>query len=1026
MKVLQQKILYFTEGKSDKVYEVDLCESGADLFVVNFRYGRRGANLRDGTKTIFPVTYEEALKTFNSLVASKEKKGYADNGAVVNLVNDSSKKAKVNIARENTILKYLKEATSGSYTRDWKVSRIIWRASTLNIIDAAPLIANFITSDDEFEQYASIYALSKFKDTSYVEPIYTLFEAIGFDNKVGRIAASYILNFGDETYKSKLRNAILNALPETLIGTIGNPDTILNALIVYYLKDEGLDASVLYYMYLFAFNDDILRRRLYEFIEKLPVKFNTFKSIRYIYRASHIMEDVNFFGLISKKISVSNVGYSSSYLHVNGQWITSDVEKKKPNPSIAFSKKTKDYFNKTTYALVYDLSKFNVTGYVKYAVALLTSLNDKLDNKTEEIQYNYRYDSAARQYITEKTYYPKYHDFLALMYILYGGSERLQRESNKWFYTEVIDVEALPREDALSEIWNSKPNEVVEILANAKSDEAVQFSLRIIQDNTGFLEDVSVDILAKLVSHYHPRVLHVILDVVEKKYQYTQPVDSILLALLESKNKRAIELSLNWLKRYEFNYFSESDFVAKLALSGSEDVILYLKAMYSDRVKYNLPLTLLQLEPLFKIPSVYDFEYLIQVNDLIGNTNFGKLLSTVTEEKIKDLASSNSTTNKLFAANLAKHNTVETYRLFKEAIDGYINSEEASLRQVGIELLSHFPDEFLLKNHQKISEFCFSEYDEVRDAIQPTVEKLMRLDNDFKINLFKALLNAVSNVETYESLHQNCYILLTGNYKDHLSSIPDNDIFELILSNYEFAQKLGLPLFKSQVDLKTVSIKDLVLLAGSDILEVREIIHQYFNENIDKINYDLEDALLIFNSSWEDVIDWSCEYFDKNIKSENWTVNMLLYACDHTKIKVQAFGRKMITKHFTDDKGLPLLLKLQEHPTKDMQFFVTNYLDNYAKDHVDVILKLENFFKISLFNINTNRATKTRIYAFLEQESIKNKAVSEMTVRLINSVLGTNTIKDKSHNIDVLLTILDRHPDLDVPLLIKSNLVDAV
>ena len=78
MKILHQKTLYFSEGKSDKVYEVDLCESGSDLYIVNFRYGRRGANLREGTKTVFPVPYEEALKVFNSLVSSKEKKGYSE------------------------------------------------------------------------------------------------------------------------------------------------------------------------------------------------------------------------------------------------------------------------------------------------------------------------------------------------------------------------------------------------------------------------------------------------------------------------------------------------------------------------------------------------------------------------------------------------------------------------------------------------------------------------------------------------------------------------------------------------------------------------------------------------------------------------------------------------------------------------------------------------------------------------------------------------------------------------------------
>lgn len=65
MKLIKQKTLYFSEGKSDKVYEVDLYESEQDLYVVNFRYGRRGSNLREGTKTVFPVDYAEAEQIFD-------------------------------------------------------------------------------------------------------------------------------------------------------------------------------------------------------------------------------------------------------------------------------------------------------------------------------------------------------------------------------------------------------------------------------------------------------------------------------------------------------------------------------------------------------------------------------------------------------------------------------------------------------------------------------------------------------------------------------------------------------------------------------------------------------------------------------------------------------------------------------------------------------------------------------------------------------------------------------------------------
>jgi hypothetical protein len=78
MKLVKQTKLVFVEGRSDKVYEVDLCEVGASRFVVNFRYGKRGAALKDGSKTVAPVARDEAERVFDKLVRSKRDAGYTD------------------------------------------------------------------------------------------------------------------------------------------------------------------------------------------------------------------------------------------------------------------------------------------------------------------------------------------------------------------------------------------------------------------------------------------------------------------------------------------------------------------------------------------------------------------------------------------------------------------------------------------------------------------------------------------------------------------------------------------------------------------------------------------------------------------------------------------------------------------------------------------------------------------------------------------------------------------------------------
>lgn len=1007
MKLVNQKTLYFSEGTSDKVYEVDICEN-QELFIVNFRYGRRGTTLREGTKTVFPVSYEEALQVFNKLIESKEKKGYSEKETSVKPI-----KTAVNTIREETILKYLQQAFYKTYTRNWKVSRIILRAGNLNMISASNLISKFIDSKDQFEQYNAILVLASFKNTEYNNEILAVFKTSKFDTIGGRIACAFLLKYGSEADKKVIKDEVSLLITEDVV----------HALPVYFINPEAKNASLLYYAYIFSFDTDALREKIAQLILKLPFQVNTFKSIRYIYRAAQITNDIDFFALLSKRMALSKSGYSSDFVHVSqNNWISVDEEKQKKNPSIAFSKKTKAYFNAATYKTIYDLSQKDTDTYIKYAAKILCYLNDKEDNVSEDIQYFYNYNQSTDRYENEQRCYPKYHDFPALMYILYGASVRFQQQKNKWYYTkEESNVSKIvSREEALPTIWNQKPKEVLQILADGKSDISIDFAVRIVVENVHFLDAISSELIAKLVRHYHPKVIAFISDFLEKKYADTQPEEIILIALLSAGNEKALQLGFKWLEKYQDNYFKNSDFVIRLLLTNEVAVIAYLHQLYKVEISYNYKIDIQKLASLFIKNTVFTSDFLLAVINLIGDTQFGELLGGTSASKIAELSNSEIITNKLFAINLAKHSTTPAYKIFKDSFDDYITADDELLRKAGIEILAHFPDDFLLKNKQEIVGFCFSEYKEVREAIHSAIERLVKLDSAFKEILLHKLLQVLSEAEDYEGVHENSYQLLVTYFKDRLASLSEDQIFYFVLSKYEFAQNLGTSLFEKRIQLATLPMHQIVKLADSAVFSIRKKVHTYFEKNISNINYELDKALLIFNSEWQDVIDWSIVYFDKQIQPENWTVELLLYICDHVHKEVQAFGMKMITKHFFNEKGLPLLEKLQEHPTKEMQFFVTNYLKSYAKDNPKVILQLEDYFRTCLFNINTNRATKTRVYLFLEEEAVKNEAVAKMTIGLINSVLDTKIIIDKSRNIDVLLAIVLKFPALNVPLQIKE------
>jgi bifunctional non-homologous end joining protein LigD len=72
---MEQITLYYRQGSSDKVYQASI-EPKDGGYVVAFAYGRRGATLTTGTKTQAPVSYDEAKRLYDKLVAEKTAKGY--------------------------------------------------------------------------------------------------------------------------------------------------------------------------------------------------------------------------------------------------------------------------------------------------------------------------------------------------------------------------------------------------------------------------------------------------------------------------------------------------------------------------------------------------------------------------------------------------------------------------------------------------------------------------------------------------------------------------------------------------------------------------------------------------------------------------------------------------------------------------------------------------------------------------------------------------------------------------------------
>lgn len=77
MSSIKSVSLYFTDSKSDKVYNLSLDQSGIG-YLVNFSYGPRGGVLKHGSKTAAPLPLEAAEKVYAKVYAEKTGKGYTE------------------------------------------------------------------------------------------------------------------------------------------------------------------------------------------------------------------------------------------------------------------------------------------------------------------------------------------------------------------------------------------------------------------------------------------------------------------------------------------------------------------------------------------------------------------------------------------------------------------------------------------------------------------------------------------------------------------------------------------------------------------------------------------------------------------------------------------------------------------------------------------------------------------------------------------------------------------------------------
>lgn len=451
MKLIKQVKLFYKEGTSDKVYEIDLCEISSERFAVNFRYGRRGNNLKEGTKTPEFLTFQKAQAIFDTLEMEKRNKGYQTEIQTfvelptLNLNEQDPKKKAILTRLEDAVLD-----RKSVFKTHWKTSRVIWKAAQLNIKEAEAFILKLATKGDKLQLYSSIYAFRLLKTTRSID----LLQSLTMNKKqplfIRNLALLTILDLADELTQNHTINYIVSILPPEVKYFLNQQNQtdlmrFYQDKIVSNEKLEGL--SILYIIQdKFSFVKDFLL----SFVKEIPFQAPFFQEIRAIYKLAAFRHDAKMQTLMAylfekhdsfyyRTASLDPEAYHvSQYVSAIDQYIDLRKEYKKDDCRIAFSQFTKYYFQNHAVNHLNQLGlsheskmylSFAINALLHYDESDYTPAYAKLMTDYGEMNW------TDRQYYFTKIHFPECSKLYLLTVILFGNDKNRQLSPKLEFYT---------------------------------------------------------------------------------------------------------------------------------------------------------------------------------------------------------------------------------------------------------------------------------------------------------------------------------------------------------------------------------------------------------------------------------------------------------------------------------------------------------------------------------------------------------------------------------------------------------------
>jgi predicted DNA-binding WGR domain protein len=899
MQLIQRKVLLCQEGNSDKVYEIDLYQVSDNRYLVNFRYGRRGTTLNEGTKTVAAVaTLDQAQRVFDRLLNEKLRGGYrdiTDQGMgeappvaapipiPIVLQPIVSPIAPSDDAREQRILSYLQAALSGQarppHKKQWKLDRMIWRAGELQLRSAAPLLIQLMQqqpSVSPLRRYCLAWALGFCGDERAVPLLEQIHRNETMPEHVRRIALEAIFKLST-VKRDELRSELMQQLPEDIRTAMLGGTSVEEVLtVVESYLDEGDAAQAVSVSYnaqrnslmlnlgggspvqpfevldqFYQIDNDYTRPVVLAILQTVPFVPPYFQRIRHIFKIAEYRRDAEVLGLLTYRfdqepaIQIGQDPRTGALIRRNDGV---QVQYRQCNPKltdtqISYQSKTRSYLRRRTWRSLRRLAELASPDYVRLAAQVLLQYSDAdAEPARESVSYQWNWRTHQREEI-RRVRWDQFAKFLTLNHILYENSPRyeLKNRGKAWRCKGTYkfgDPAHQVREEAFPHLWEQQPSALLNLLLDSQCAPVHEFAAKALRACAGFCQGLTLETLLNLLSRPYEATAQLGFELARQRYRPAHPNVELVLAIANCAHTPARTQAHQWITDQRDTFLQQGTLIAGLVVSTHADTRAFARQLLNTAILDDATARSLIGRILAALLSLDEYQGAL-ASDAAETLRIGftPQLRSLRLEIILDLLRHPLPELQTLGAQILLNHEMPVVDLPAGLIDALLSSPYESVRVIGVRLFGQLPDEQLLQKSQLLITLATHELPDLRDAIRPGIRRLATHHPEFAQQLVTHLLQILQAPEPHPGVHSFIAQVLNQDIPGWMHQATQAETWDLLQVPSSAAQEVAGRVIETRAAEWAESLETSViaLLTHHEVMAVRQSGYQMLRQSLPRL-----------------------------------------------------------------------------------------------------------------------------------------------------------------------------------------------